>query len=114
MPGHAPATTGWRVLLLAAAAGICWFAFTPNPPPASVALWDKSQHLFAFAVLAALARLAYPRAGLAPQLGALLAFGVFIELVQSQIPERSAEIADLAADLGGALLVLPLRRWLTS
>jgi VanZ family protein len=112
-PG-APAATGWRVLLVAAAAGICWFAFTPNPPPAGANVWDKAQHLFAFAVLATLARLAYPRARLAAQLGGLLAFGVFIELLQSQIPQRSAEIADVVADFCGALFVLPLRRWLTS
>ena len=111
---RAPAATGWRVLLFAAAAGICWFAFTPDPPPVGAGVWDKFQHLFAFGVLAVLAHRAYPRASFAAHIGGLLAFGIFIELVQSQIPERSAEVADVAADLCGVLLVLPLRRWLTS
>ena len=108
------ALAGWRILLLAAAAGICWLAFTPNPPPIGESVWDKFQHLFAFGVLALPAHRAYPRARVARHVGALLAFGIFIELVQSQIPQRSAEVADVLADLCGVLLVLPLRRWLTS
>jgi VanZ family protein len=44
----------------------------------------------------------------------LLAFGVFIELVQSQIPGRDAEAMDVVADsigiLGGLLLAWLLQR----
>lgn len=114
MTMRSPALAGWRALLLAAAAGICWLAFTPNPPPAGAGVWDKFQHLFAFGVLALLAHRAWPRAGITAHIGGLLAFGIFIELVQSQVPQRSAEAADVVADLCGVLLVLPLRRWLTS
>jgi VanZ family protein len=112
-----PALAGWRVILFAAAAGICWLAFTPNPPPIGDGVWDKFQHLFAFGVLSLLAHRAYPRASVAAHIGGLLAFGIFIELVQSQIPQRSAEVADVLADLCGVLLVLivlRLRKWLTS
>jgi VanZ family protein len=33
--------------------------------------------------------------------GGLLAYGIAIELLQSQLPPRTAELADLAANLGG-------------
>lgn len=33
--------------------------------------------------------------------GGLLAYGITIELLQSQLPPRTAELADLAANLGG-------------
>ncbi len=33
--------------------------------------------------------------------GGLLAYGIMIELLQSQLPPRTAELADLAANIGG-------------
>ena len=42
--------------------------------------------------------------------GGLLAYGIAIELLQSQLPPRTAELADLAANLGGmaiGALLLP-------
>ena len=40
----------------------------------------------------------------------LLAYGIVIELLQSQLPPRTAELADLAANIGGmaiGALLLP-------
>jgi VanZ family protein len=108
----APAVTGWRLLLLAAAAGVCWLAFTPHPPPAVQHVWDKAQHIGAFVVLGVCARRGWPGTRGVLAFGALLAFGVFIELVQSQIPGRSADVEDVLADGVGALLGLALAGWL--
>lgn len=76
--------------------------------------FDKLGHLGAFFSLAALLQLATNWRPLT-QLTLLLVYAAIIEVVQAQLPYRSAEIADLAADMFGALsfhvLLLLLRRW---
>lgn len=105
----APAfTTGWRVVLAALVLAICWLAFTPMPPTAVDTGWDKANHALAFAVLFVCARRAFPAAGLVPLMAAGLAFGGFIELVQSAVPGRFAEWSDLAGDAVGLLIGLAL------
>ena len=99
------------MLLAVLVGGTCWLAFSPAPPQELDTGWDKANHWLAFSTLAITACLAFPHArrryaGVA--LG-LLAFGVFIELVQSQIPSRSAEVLDVVADsfgIGAGLLVM--------
>ncbi len=107
---------GWRIVLALLLCSVCWLAFSPNPPPQADTGWDKLNHLLAFSVLAVCACLAsagarrrFVRVSLA-----LLAYGVFIEAVQTQIPGRSGEWPDLLADgMGiaiGLLLVAMLDR----
>lgn len=89
---------------------ICWLAFTPDPPPSADTGWDKLNHVFAFAAVTACGWFAWGRhrhrvAGVL--LGAL-AFGVFIEVVQTQIPGRSGEWPDLVADALGIAAGLAL------
>lgn len=99
-----------RALLLIAVVGVAWLAFDPNPPQAADTGWDKSNHALAFAVLAVLAMAAFPGPPARPgRVGlALLAYGVFIEAVQSQIPGRSGEWPDLLADAVGLAIGLAL------
>jgi VanZ family protein len=119
-----PATThsphAWRVLLGALLLIICWFAFVPDPPPSVDTGWDKLNHVLAFTAVSACAGFAWGRARhrTAAVLLGSLAFGVFIELVQTQIPGRSGEWPDLLADTIGIALGLAVfaglsRRWLT-
>lgn len=111
----APARRGWTALLLVLMVVIAWLAFSPRPPPQVDTGWDKSNHLLAFAVLAFTAELAFwprPRRRWFTGLG-LLAYGALIELVQSQIPQRSGEWPDLLADAVGILLGQWLVRWAT-
>jgi VanZ family protein len=111
MADRAPAPVRWRALVALLVLAICWLAFEPRPPPPPPGLgWDKAQHALAFAVLGACALRGWPAARLAVLVAALLGFGVFIELVQTQLPTRSAEIADVVADLCGAAFIVPLRR----
>lgn len=106
----------WRVLLILLGAIAGWFAFTPRPPALEFDGADKVNHLLAFgamATAAALGCVASLRASAAVALG-LLAYGAFIELVQSQIPNRTAAWDDWLADAigiaGGMLLAAALRR----
>lgn len=113
---QAPARRLWRACLALLMLAVAWLAFSPAPPPQADTGWDKANHALAFAVLALVAEPAlWPH----PQrrwLGAagLLAYGALIEVVQSRLPARSGEWADLLADAAGIgigmLLAVPLRR----
>jgi VanZ family protein len=103
----------WRIVLALLLGTVCWLAFSPNPPPQADTGWDKLNHLLAFSVLAMCACHAFPctRRRFLSVTMALLAFGLFIELVQTQIPGRSGEWPDLLADslgIGTGLLLVAL------
>ena len=66
-----------------------WFSFQ-----------DKVLHACAFAVLAFLGCLGYPKHTITISFG-LFGLGLGIEFAQSHIPMRSPEVADLLADLVG-------------
>ena len=85
---------------------VSWLALMPKPPPTLDLGWDKLNHMAAFAALAFTASLGWPGSVRmrALVLGALLAYGGLIELVQMQVPGRSAEWADLVADAVGLLV----------
>jgi len=102
------ARRGWAALLLALALFTCWLAFSPAPPPSADVGWDKANHALAFATLALVAELAFwPVQTRRRRISiGLVAFGGFIELVQAQIPERSGDWADLAADATGIAIGL--------
>lgn len=111
----------WRLLLLMLALTICWFAFVPDPPQSVDTGWDKLNHVLAFSALSFSAWFAWGtarRRAAGVVLGAL-AFGAFIEIVQTRIPGRSGEWPDLAADaigiaVGIAAAALASRSRLTS
>lgn len=66
--------------------------------------WDKSNHLIGYALLAALARLGWPRTPAWRQFTGLLAWGALIELAQGASGYRHAEWGDALANGLGALL----------
>lgn len=94
---------GWKLLFWAAALGILVLSLLPSATPLPTTGWDKTNHLLGFAVLAALARCAYPGPAW-PRLLALVAYGALIEILQSMTPDRAAEWADLGADGIGILI----------
>ncbi len=109
----------WRVLTLVTLVTVSWLAFSPNPPPAADLGWDKANHFTAFGTLAFLGmQCLRPRAGRAWWvLAAAFAFGVLIELVQSQIPGRDADAQDVVADMMGAVMGLAVHAlvlWMVS
>jgi VanZ family protein len=92
------------VLLAVAVTGCSYLAFTPIPVPLVEHVWDKAKHVAAFAVLATLTDFSFPRRGFDfRKVSALLAYGVFIEVVQYFLPYRSAEVLDVVADSIGLL-----------
>jgi VanZ family protein len=108
---HAPhLRRTWRLVLLVTMAAVSWFAFAPDAPELDMEQADKVNHVAAFGTLAALALLcAAP--GWRPTMAAatgLLAYGGFIELVQTQLPTRHGDLADLVADAVGIALGLGL------
>jgi VanZ family protein len=110
----------WRLLLALLLAVVSWFAFRPGPTPDSIQQLDKLRHVWAFSTLAFVASLGgNPSLGHAGRVAVgLMAYGLAIELIQSQLPSRTASVADLLADAAGVaiglLLVLAVRRLPTS
>jgi VanZ family protein len=93
------------VLLLIIVSGL---AFSPAPPPQLTTGWDKSNHFAAFASLTVNAMLVWRWARAAAIAAGLVGYGVLIELVQSQIPQRSGEADDVLADAVGIAIGLAL------
>jgi VanZ family protein len=89
--------------MLALLGVVSWFAFAPVQFRDGGLPLDKLRHLAAFCVLAWVAVQGWGHGRAAGwRIGtALLAFGVFIELVQAQVPGRHASLADVAADAAG-------------
>jgi VanZ family protein len=113
-PARRPA---WRALLLSLMAVTCWFAFIPHPPELPLSPGDKLQHFTAFACLTGCCLLGFHAGwrGIGWTTSGMLAFGGFIEIVQSFIPGRSSEWLDLGADsvgiVIGLVLIGLLRHW---
>lgn len=111
--------TGWRVLCAGLTLAVLWLALAPQPPREFDTGWDKANHLLAFAAMTATAWRGWAHDAAGRRAGAAViatqcALGVLIELLQSQVPGRSADAQDLVADaLGialGALLAWRLLR----
>lgn len=79
-----------------------WLALTPAPPEFFIfSLSDVLQHTFALSYLSFALMVAYARLNALQTLLLMLLYGAAIELIQSQIVERSAELKDLGSDLIG-------------
>lgn len=95
------------VMFVGVLVAVSYLALTPTPPKAADLGWDKLNHFTAFGTLTVLGGLAWRRTPWRVALG-LLAYGGLIELLQTQVPGRAAEWADLLADGIGILLGLAL------
>ena len=87
-------------------------AILPHPPQVPGEPNDKVEHMIAFATLAALGSIAYPRTALLKLLAALSLFGALIEFVQA-IPalQRDSDVKDWIADTAAVAVVLALVWW---
>ncbi|MCX7250034.1 MAG: VanZ family protein [Burkholderiales bacterium] len=94
----------WLLVLIVIALTLSPAAYLPKQ---AFTFWDKAEHALAFATLALLGALAYPR-----RIGvlavSLLAFGGAIELAQAATGWRSGDWADWLADAVGLVAGLPL------
>lgn len=103
------------MLLAIALLATSYLAFTPRHFPVIEHIYDKIRHVGAFVILASLTDFAFPKSRFgASKVAWLVAYGVFIEVVQRFMPYRSAEVLDVVADLVGVacygLAVPALRR----
>lgn len=106
----------WHTLLAALLLVISYLALSPAPPPTLDSGWDKLNHLLAFGALGFCACIGTGAAWTRWLWGplALLGYGVLIELLQSQLPPRSADWRDVLADALGIALGLALAALLQS
>lgn len=98
----------WRGALAAMLVVISWLAFRTDTGGAGLLHGDKINHLLAFGTLTVVACACVEqgrRSAMWVVVG-LLAYGAFIEIVQTQIPSREGDWADLAADVVGVALGL--------
>lgn len=109
-PECVPMQTLSRRLFPLLIAAISFLALWPQAEQLPSTGWDKANHALAFATLMVVWLLGWPRARWAWGALGLLAYGGLIELLQSQLPPRSGEWEDLAADAVGLLLGLLLGR----
>jgi VanZ family protein len=93
----------WMLMFWSCGVIILVLALIPTAPYLPSTGWDKSNHLLAFAVLTILGCRAYPSRIAVVLVGAMF-YGGLIEVLQSFIPYRSAEWADLIADAIGVLV----------
>ena len=98
-------------------AACTWFALMPDPPDNPVfRLSDIVLHATAFIYLSLSLILAQLHGLRAPAylrtLFFMFGYGVLLEVIQSFIPERSAELKDLLVDVVGIGIGLLLARWL--
>ena len=94
----------WLLLALVIGLTLSPVAYLPQQ---AFSLWDKAQHALAFAGLAGLGALAYPRRIGLLAVG-LLVFGGAIELAQAATGWRSGDWADWLADAVGLVAGLAL------
>jgi len=91
---------------------ICtYLAFDPHPPESVFRVSDIVLHGFAFTYLTFALTLAHRQRHWLAAAAWMLAYGLFIEIVQAFEPQRSAELKDLLVDSAGICLGLVLTRW---
>jgi len=106
-------TRPFQISLTLAAAITLYLAFAPGDDSAGDLLDDKVNHFLAFTTLSLLADFSFPRQRFgALKVVPLLAFGVFIEVVQYFLPYREASWYDMAADGVGIAAYGLLCPWL--
>ena len=106
-----PGSRGLRTLFWAAALFAFVMAALPHPPRLPGDPSDKVQHVIAFATLALLGAIAYPRTSIVRLAVGLSLFGALIEAVQA-IPalNRDSSVVDWIADTVASIAMLLLLR----
>ena len=116
MPTYRRTLTVIRFLLGLTLAVTTYLSLSPQPAPLpDVALADKWAHALTYLLLAFLIDASWPDRGFDwRKWESLFAYGLAIELMQSQIPNRLFAVGDLAANAIGiavyGLVMLQLRR----
>jgi VanZ family protein len=95
----------FKILFLITSFIILLLATIPKTPLVDYVYADKIQHAFAFFTLSLLLNRASCTMGARfRNMGSLLLFGIFIEIVQRYTPGRTSSVYDVLADLAGIIL----------
>ncbi|GLS82778.1 VanZ family protein [Paraferrimonas haliotis] len=94
----------YQTALVLAFLSISFLVFSkPNYPELDINHFDKYGHIGAFWLLSWLTYASFHWRWPA-LVGAMASYAVFIEVIQSKLPYRSAEVADFIADMFGVVL----------
>jgi VanZ family protein len=96
----------WQIALIVSMIIILLLSTAHIDGPTPMTGWDKLNHLIAFMELIVLARLGWPAQSRLGAGLAVLAFGLFVELVQAPLAHRSFSLLDIMADGAGVLVGL--------
>lgn len=86
---------------------VTWLSLTPRDALPQINMWDKPQHLIAYAVLATCGAVGF--VGRRPRLmvgAGLMILGSGLELAQAAVPGRNASFGDVVANTAGIALGL--------
>jgi VanZ family protein len=86
---------------------VTWLSLTPRDALPEIDLWDKPQHLIAYAVLAICGAVGFleRRPWLIVGVG-LIMLGCGLEVAQAAVPGRNPSIGDIVANIAGIALGL--------
>lgn len=110
----AESTWRWlaRTAFFSAIALISYLAFSSDPPDLTMSMSDKFNHALAFFVLALVLDQAYAHLNIVWGVALpLVAYGLFIEVVQGQLGYREMSLLDVGADSVGITLYAISRAW---
>ena len=86
---------------------VTWLSLSPRDALPEIHMWDKPQHLIAYAVLAMCGAVGFP--GRRPRLivgVGLIVLGCVLEVAQAAVPGRDPSITDAVANIAGIALGL--------
>jgi len=86
---------------------VTWLSLTPRDALPEIHMWDKPQHLMAYAVLAICGAIGF--LGRRPRLiigVGLIVLGCSLEVAQAAVPGRNPSVGDAVANIAGIALGL--------
>jgi VanZ family protein len=107
---HATRRRTLRIVFVVVLAILLYAGLRPEHIPEFFNEEDKLHHLAGFAALALSTRMAFPRGSVLWQIAGMVLLGVFIELAQELLPDRTSSIWDILANLTGIAVGLALAR----
>ncbi len=86
---------------------VTWLSLTPRDALPQINMWDKPQHLIAYAVLATCGAVGFLERRQRLMVGVgLMILGSGLELAQAAVPGRNASFGDVVANTAGIALGL--------
>ncbi len=108
LPGSPLALTTMlqRRLFYVGVIAVIWVSVVPADALVEAGIWDKAEHAGAYALLALFGCVAYRTTAQRNRLAvSLVALGIALECVQTQVPGRVGDLGDVLANTIGVLLV---------